>query len=179
MNILLRYPFCPPPPPLSHSPLRSCFLRAKAIGIMHMLDQGERDDKIICVCADDPEFRHLNDISELADHRCAPEFQLFASRALLAGLTSLTSCALLWAAWSPFCERSRPWRPTGPARASIPPPPVFRVSLLATPPRVLPSTRLKDIRRFFEDYKKNENKEVAVDEFHGAEEAMKSIKESM
>lgn len=33
--------------------------------------------------------------------------------------------------------------------------------------------------RFFEDYKKNENKEVKVDEILGAEEARKTISESM
>ena len=31
--------------------------------------QGEKDDKIIAVCADDPEYRHYNDISELSPHR--------------------------------------------------------------------------------------------------------------
>lgn len=34
-----------------------------------MLDQGERDDKIIAVHADDPEYKTYNDISELATHR--------------------------------------------------------------------------------------------------------------
>lgn len=33
--------------------------------------------------------------------------------------------------------------------------------------------------RFFEDYKKNENKEVKVDEFLGAEVARKTVLESM
>ena len=33
--------------------------------------------------------------------------------------------------------------------------------------------------RFFEDYKKNENKEVKVDEFLGAEIARKTVLESM
>ena len=32
-------------------------------------DQGEKDDKIIAVCADDPEYRHYNDLSELSPHR--------------------------------------------------------------------------------------------------------------
>ena len=36
---------------------------------MGMLDQGEQDDKIIAVHADDPEYRHFNDISELPQHR--------------------------------------------------------------------------------------------------------------
>ena len=47
------------------------FLRAKPIGVMQMLDQGEQDDKVIAVHADDPEFRGFNDISELPKHRLA------------------------------------------------------------------------------------------------------------
>lgn len=34
-------------------------------------------------------------------------------------------------------------------------------------------------RRFFEDYKKNENKEVQVDEIYGASEAKKAITDAM
>ncbi|KAL6126389.1 hypothetical protein ACLB2K_074439 [Fragaria x ananassa] len=45
------------------------FLRAKAIGLMPMIDQGEKDDKIIAVCADDPAYNHYNDIGELPPHR--------------------------------------------------------------------------------------------------------------
>jgi inorganic pyrophosphatase len=42
-----------------------CFLRIRAIGVMHMIDQGEQDDKIIAVHIDDPEcaplkFLHLS-----------------------------------------------------------------------------------------------------------------------
>uniref|UniRef100_A0A0E0DL40 Soluble inorganic pyrophosphatase n=1 Tax=Oryza meridionalis TaxID=40149 RepID=A0A0E0DL40_9ORYZ len=84
-----------------------CFLRAKAIGLMPMIDQGEADDKIIAVCADDPEYKHYNDIKELPPHRLA------------------------------------------------------------------------EIRRFFEDYKKNENKEVAVNDFLPASAAYEAIKHSM
>ncbi|RVW14850.1 Soluble inorganic pyrophosphatase 1 [Vitis vinifera] len=47
------------------------FLRARAIGLMPMIDQGENDDKIIAVCADDPEYRHYTDIKELPPHRLA------------------------------------------------------------------------------------------------------------
>ncbi|KAF6985679.1 hypothetical protein CFC21_003510 [Triticum aestivum] len=84
-----------------------CFLRAKAIGLMPMIDQGEKDDKLIAVCVDDPEYRHLNDLKELSPHRLA------------------------------------------------------------------------EIRRFFEDYKKNENKEVAVNDFLPPETAQAAIKHSM
>lgn len=34
-------------------------------------------------------------------------------------------------------------------------------------------------RRFFEDYKKNENKEVQVDDIFGAEEAVKAVQDAM
>ncbi|CAA6656829.1 unnamed protein product [Spirodela intermedia] len=87
--------------------LPGCFLRARAIGLMPMIDQGEKDDKIIAVCADDPEYRHYTDIKELPPHRLA------------------------------------------------------------------------EIRRFFEDYKKNENKEVAVNDFLPSEDAYEAIEYSM
>ncbi len=35
---------------------------------MKMIDGGEGDDKIIGVHADDPEFKHYNDIKELPAH---------------------------------------------------------------------------------------------------------------
>ncbi|KAK4728981.1 hypothetical protein R3W88_021969 [Solanum pinnatisectum] len=87
--------------------LPGCFLRARAIGLMPMIDQGEKDDKIIAVCADDPEYRHYTDINQLAPHRLA------------------------------------------------------------------------EIRRFFEDYKKLENKEVAVNEFLPPSTAVQAIQYSM
>ncbi|GAB2291155.1 V-ATPase V0 sector subunit c'' [Dionaea muscipula] len=84
-----------------------CFLRVRPIGLMPMIDQGESDDKIIAVCADDPEYRHYTDFKELPPHRLA------------------------------------------------------------------------EIRRFFEDYKKNENKEVAVNDFLPASNAMEAIQHSV
>jgi len=84
-----------------------CFMRVRPIGVMQMLDQGEQDDKVIAVHADDPEFKHFTDISQLPPHR------------------------------------------------------------------------LNEIRRFFEDYKKNENKMVRVDDILGAEEAIKAVKDGL
>lgn len=46
-------------------------LNAKPIGVMKMIDQGEEDDKIIAVHADDPEYNFYNSISQLPPHRMA------------------------------------------------------------------------------------------------------------
>jgi inorganic pyrophosphatase len=43
-------------------------MRAVPIGVMRMVDQGEADDKIIAVHADDPSFHHFRDIKEIAPH---------------------------------------------------------------------------------------------------------------
>ncbi len=81
-------------------------LRVKPIGMMTMLDQGENDEKIICIHLDDPEYRSYGHISELPGHR------------------------------------------------------------------------LEELRRFFEDYKKLEHKEVLVQDFLGPEEAGKAVQHS-
>lgn len=44
-------------------------MRAKPIGLMKMIDQGEPDDKIIAVHCDDPEFNTYNSVHELPPHR--------------------------------------------------------------------------------------------------------------
>ncbi len=46
-----------------------CILRAKAIGVMTMVDDKGPDDKIIAIHADDPEYAHYADISQLSPHR--------------------------------------------------------------------------------------------------------------
>ena len=43
-------------------------VKAKIIGVMRMLDQGDADDKLIAVCANDMSVNHLNDITELPEH---------------------------------------------------------------------------------------------------------------
>lgn len=39
----------------------------RPIGIMHMIDQGEQDDKIICVPAGDPRTKNVKDIGDLKE----------------------------------------------------------------------------------------------------------------
>ena len=43
----------------------------------------------------------------------------------------------------------------------------------------VPAHRLAEIRSFFEDYKKNEHKEVQVDDILGAEAARKVVEEAI
>ncbi len=45
-----------------------CIVPAKVIGVMHMLDQGETDDKIIAVAEGDPSVSHIKDVTEMPDH---------------------------------------------------------------------------------------------------------------
>jgi inorganic pyrophosphatase len=52
-------------------------MRAKPIGVMKMVDQGQADDKIIAVHADDPEYAHYTSIGELAPHRLAEVKRFF------------------------------------------------------------------------------------------------------
>ena len=82
-------------------------MRAKPIGVMKMLDQGESDDKIIAVHADDPEYSHLSHIDQLSPHR------------------------------------------------------------------------LREVRRFFEDYKVLENKAVVIESFLGPDEAVAIVVEAL
>lgn len=44
-------------------------MRARAIGVMTMIDDLEEDDKIIAIHFDDPEYNHYKDISELPPHK--------------------------------------------------------------------------------------------------------------
>lgn len=44
-------------------------MKVKPIGVLQMLDGGERDDKIIAVHCHDPAFCGFTDISELPAHR--------------------------------------------------------------------------------------------------------------
>lgn len=82
-------------------------LDARAIGVMHMKDEGKMDDKIIAVHVHDPAFNSYTSIEQLPSH-------------------------------------------------------VFR-----------------EIRRFFEDYKANENKDVVVDKFDGPEKALAIVLDSL
>ena len=84
-----------------------CLIEAKVIGVMHMLDDDEQDDKIVAVANNDMAVNYINDISELPPHTVV------------------------------------------------------------------------ELRRFFEDYKKLEHKQVIVEQFLGREEAYRIINEAV
>ncbi len=44
-------------------------IHARTIGIMTMIDQGEKDHKIIAVATDDPEFNSYREAAEMPSHR--------------------------------------------------------------------------------------------------------------
>ena len=82
-------------------------LSARPIGLMEMFDEGQSDEKIICIHLDDPAFNKFYHIWELPEHT------------------------------------------------------------------------LREVKRFFEDYKKLEEKEVKVDNFLGPDKARSVIAKSM
>ena len=45
-----------------------CLVEAKVIGVMQMIDQGDADDKIIAVAANDPAINYINNIEEMPKH---------------------------------------------------------------------------------------------------------------
>ncbi len=45
-----------------------CVVKAKVIGVMQMLDNGEKDDKIIAVAVNDMSVNHIDDIEHLPRH---------------------------------------------------------------------------------------------------------------
>ncbi len=45
-----------------------CLSEAKVIGNMQMIDSGKADDKIIAVASGDPQFSHIEEITQLPEH---------------------------------------------------------------------------------------------------------------
>jgi inorganic pyrophosphatase len=56
---------------------------ARPIGVMKMRDQGEEDDKIIAVHANDPEYYHYTSIHELPPHRMEEVSRFFQDYKML------------------------------------------------------------------------------------------------
>ena len=46
-----------------------CVIAARPIGMLEMIDGGDRDEKILCVPDEDPRYRKVKSLSDIADHR--------------------------------------------------------------------------------------------------------------
>lgn len=46
-----------------------CVIAARPIGMLEMIDGGDRDEKILCVPAEDPRFAQVNSLENIAPHR--------------------------------------------------------------------------------------------------------------
>ena len=46
-----------------------CVIAARPIGMLEMIDGGDRDEKILCVPDEDPRYSKVKSLSDIADHR--------------------------------------------------------------------------------------------------------------
>ena len=46
-----------------------CVIAARPIGMLEMIDGGDRDEKILCVPAEDPRYAKVNSLDDIAAHR--------------------------------------------------------------------------------------------------------------
>jgi inorganic pyrophosphatase len=43
-------------------------IKARPVGVLRMHDDKGQDDKVLCVAADDPNYQHVNDLTDLPPH---------------------------------------------------------------------------------------------------------------
>ena len=60
-------------------------IEAKVVGVMHMVDNGEQDDKIIAVAAHDMSVNYINDLDELPPHQMIEIVRFFQDYKALEG----------------------------------------------------------------------------------------------
>lgn len=53
---------------LDHSVFPGCLVAARPVGLLRMIDDGDRDEKLICVPADDVRYKHITDLDQLSPH---------------------------------------------------------------------------------------------------------------
>lgn len=61
---------------LDSSVFPGCLVEARPIGVLYMIDDGEKDEKIISVPLNDIRYKHVNELSGLNPH-IKPEIQHF------------------------------------------------------------------------------------------------------
>ncbi len=53
---------------LDHSVFPGCVVAARPVGIMWLIDDGEKDEKLVCVPAKDPRYDHVTELAQLSAH---------------------------------------------------------------------------------------------------------------
>jgi len=53
---------------LDNSAFPGALVSARPVGVLFMVDDGEKDEKIIAVPSKDPRFNHIKDLSDLSPH---------------------------------------------------------------------------------------------------------------
>jgi inorganic pyrophosphatase len=46
-----------------------CVIAARPIGMLEMIDGGDRDEKLLCVPAEDPRYKEVRSLDDIAPHR--------------------------------------------------------------------------------------------------------------
>ncbi len=54
---------------MDESTFPGCIIAARPICMLEMIDSGERDEKILCVPADDPRYNNVRSLKDIAPHR--------------------------------------------------------------------------------------------------------------
>lgn len=60
-------------------------VKARAIGLMVMIDAGKKDHKILAVASNDPEYSHVEHLNEIPTHRLAMVRRFFQDYKMLEG----------------------------------------------------------------------------------------------
>ena len=56
-----------------------CVIASRPIGMLEMIDGGDRDEKILCVPAEDPRYSHVKSLGDVAPHRLEEIAEFFRS----------------------------------------------------------------------------------------------------
>ncbi|MEM6520019.1 MAG: inorganic diphosphatase [Cyanobacteria bacterium P01_D01_bin.71] len=56
-----------------------CVIAARPIGMLEMIDGGDRDEKILCVPAEDPRYTQVKSLDDIAAHRLDEIAEFFRS----------------------------------------------------------------------------------------------------
>lgn len=56
-----------------------CVIPARAIGMLIMIDGGDRDEKLLCVPVKDPRYAHVKSLDDIAPHRLEEIAEFFRS----------------------------------------------------------------------------------------------------